>query len=196
MLGCWLTYFVGRPEFGKVILFFGPANKPTLLCFYNMSSEFAELVFVETPYSNDIDRNVRYLMLCGFDAATRHELGVNTHGSMTQHPCCPTYFVPDNSQKWNVLTREGAINLGQALRVAAKKTVFYEDLGWSTGMKAGLERQARLALRGSQTRRAQSLVVQVRTHYASFHRRLAFRQGLLVAPCYKVSLNANTYYMC
>jgi hypothetical protein len=104
-----------------------------------MSSEFAELVFVETPYSNDIDRNVRYLMLCGFDAATRHELGVNTHGSMTQHPCCPTYFVPDNSQKWNVLTREGAIHLGQALRVAAKKTVFYEDLGWSTGMKAGLE---------------------------------------------------------
>ena len=104
-----------------------------------MSSELAELVFIETPYSGDIDRNVRYLMLCGFDAAARHELGVSTHGSMTQHPACKSYFVPDGDAKWDVMTREGAIQLGQALRVAAKKTVFYEDLGWSRGMKAGIE---------------------------------------------------------
>jgi len=104
-----------------------------------MSSELAELVFIETPYSGDIDRNVRYLMLCGFDAAARHELGVSTHGSMTQHPTCKSYFVPDGDAKWDVMTREGAIQLGQALRMAAKKTVFYEDLGWSRGMKAGME---------------------------------------------------------
>ena len=114
----------------------------TSICFVvktKMSSEFAALVFIETPYSNDIDRNVRYLMLCGFDAAARHELGVSTHGSMTQHPACKTYFVPDGDPKWDVLTRDGAIELGQALRMAAKKTVFYEDLGWSRGMKAGMQ---------------------------------------------------------
>jgi hypothetical protein len=31
----------------------------------------AKVVFVESPYSGDIDRNVRYLMLCGHDSFMR-----------------------------------------------------------------------------------------------------------------------------
>ena len=99
----------------------------------------SKLVFVESPYSGNTDLHVRYLMLCHLDAAARNEMPVSTHNCMTQHPMCQTYYVPDNHAKWDVLTRERAIDMGQALRLRCDETIFYEDMGWSSGMNAALE---------------------------------------------------------
>ena len=35
-----------------------------------------------------------------------------------------------------MLTRERAIDMGQVLRLRCNETIFYEDMGWSSGMKA------------------------------------------------------------
>ena len=45
------------------------------------------VIMIESPYSGDSDRNIRYLVLCGFDDAILHdECGYASHGWMTQHP--------------------------------------------------------------------------------------------------------------
>lgn len=97
------------------------------------------LVFVESPYSGDIDRHVRYLKLCKYDAWARGELGVASHDDMTQHPVCAAWYVSDYDRKWDVYTRAQAIEGAQALRHTCAKTVIYTDLGMSTGMKYGIE---------------------------------------------------------
>jgi len=94
---------------------------------------------IETPYSGDIDRNVRYLLLCMAEAGMLYnELPYATHSYMTQHPRCKTMYVSDYDPKWNVWTRESAIEAGQRMRHRCDRTVFYIDLGWSNGMKAAL----------------------------------------------------------
>jgi hypothetical protein len=97
------------------------------------------VVFIESPYSGDIDRNIRYLALCCFDAALKDECPYASHGLMTQHPRCKNFFVSDYDKKWDVLTREQAIDMAQRIRRRTDKTVFYTDLGWSSGMKAAKE---------------------------------------------------------
>jgi len=93
---------------------------------------------IESPYSGQIDRNIRYLALCGFDAAIKYdEVAYASHGLMTQHPRAKQLFVSDD--KWDVLTREKAIEMSQRIRHRCDKTVFYVDLGWSSGMKAAKE---------------------------------------------------------
>jgi len=95
------------------------------------------VVVIESPYSGDIDRNIRYLALCGFDAALLHdELAYASHAWMTQHPRAKGLFVSDYDPKWDVLTRNQAIALSQRMRHLATMTVFYVDLGWSSGMMA------------------------------------------------------------
>ena len=55
------------------------------------------VVMIESPYSGDIDRNIRYLALCGFDSAILHdECAYASHGWMTQHPRSKDFFV----SKW------------------------------------------------------------------------------------------------
>lgn len=97
------------------------------------------LVFVESPYSGDIDRNVRYLLLCTYDCWVRDEFPTHSHGCMTQHPAKRDFFVSDYDPAWDVYTREAAIDGAHALRRACSKTIFYTDLGWSSGMKDGLK---------------------------------------------------------
>ena len=97
------------------------------------------MVFVESPYSGDIDRNMRYLQLAKLDAKARNEFPVASHDNMTMHPRCATFFVPDNDNKWETWTREEAIETAQQLRHMCAMTVFYADIKWSSGMKAGLE---------------------------------------------------------
>ena len=103
------------------------------------SAGTGKCVFLESPYSGDVDRNLRYLMLCGFDAFARGEMAVATHSSMTAHPCALHYFVSDYDKKWDVFSREEAIARGQVLRKRCDNTVFYQDLGWSRGMLSALE---------------------------------------------------------
>lgn len=92
---------------------------------------------IESPYSGDIDRNIRYLNLCIADAGLlRNEVSYASHLAMTQHPRCKKFYVSDFVEKWNVLTREQAIDASQRVRRRCDKTVFYTDLGWSGGMNA------------------------------------------------------------
>ena len=97
------------------------------------------LVFVESPYSGDIDRHIRYLLLCNYDCWARAEYPVNSHGNMTQHPAKSDFFVSDYEPEWDIYTREEAIEGSHVLRNVCNKTIFYEDLGWSSGMKYALE---------------------------------------------------------
>lgn len=99
----------------------------------------ASLIFIESPYSGDIDRHVRYLQLYGFDAYHRGEMPCSSHGMMTLHPAKRDFFVSDYEPEWDVFTRDEAITRAHALRHACSKTIFYIDFGMSSGMKAGLE---------------------------------------------------------
>lgn len=95
---------------------------------------------IESPYSGDIDRHIRYLALCGFDAAVLNdECYYASHGLMTQHPRAKNVFVSDYDKKWDILRRDQAIELSQRIRKRCDKTVFYTDLGWSYGMKMAKE---------------------------------------------------------
>jgi hypothetical protein len=92
------------------------------------------MVMLETPYSGNLDRNLRYLMLCGFDAYARGEMPVATHAFMTTHPAARHYYVSNYAREWDVYSREQAIVRGQVLRRRCDLTVMYDDLGMSTGM--------------------------------------------------------------
>lgn len=94
------------------------------------------VVMLESPYSGNIDRNLRYLALCGIETTSLYdECYYASHGLMTQHPRSKNFFVSDYEPKWDVLTRDTAIELSQRIRIRCDKTVFYVDLGWSSGMK-------------------------------------------------------------
>ena len=64
-------------------------------------------MFIESPYSGDVDRNLRYLMICGMDAFARGEMPVSTHSSMTTHPAAKHYYVSDYAKVGRVLARSG-----------------------------------------------------------------------------------------
>ena len=96
-------------------------------------------VFLESPYSGDIDRNVRYLKLCKYDCWVRNEMPCASHDDMTQHPAKLDFYVSDYDKEWDVYTRDEAINGSHSLRKLCIKTVFYIDLGWSSGMKSALK---------------------------------------------------------
>lgn len=100
---------------------------------------FRECVFVESPYSGDIDRNIRYLKLCKYDCWARGEMPCSSHDDMTQHPVKLDFYASDYEKKWDIYTREGAINGAHSLRILCSKTVFYVDLGFSDGMKSAIE---------------------------------------------------------
>jgi len=101
--------------------------------------EYRECVFVESPYSGDIDRNVRYLKFCKYDCWARGEMPCSSHDDMTQHPAKKDFYVSDYDEQWTIYGRDGAIEGAHSLRALCAKTVFYTDRGISTGMKAGIE---------------------------------------------------------
>lgn len=102
--------------------------------------EKGEIVMIESPYSGDIDRNVRYLQLAMLETGVIYgQLAYASHSYMTQHPLHKNYFVCDYNPKWDVLTRDQAIEMSQRMRHRCDQTIFYTDLGWSSGMKAALK---------------------------------------------------------
>jgi hypothetical protein len=108
-----------------------PADTPA-----DTSSVFpSNIEFIESPYSGNVMKHLRYLSLCGIDSFLRGYMPVSTHGSMTIHPACKELFVHDD---WNIFGRNAAIQRANDLRAVCEKTVFYVDLGWSTEMKHAL----------------------------------------------------------
>jgi hypothetical protein len=94
-----------------------------------------DIVFLESPYSGNIDTNTRYASACAIECAVvRDELAYASHLQMTQHPRAKNVFVSDYDDKWDTLTRDQAIKMSQRMRERCDMTVFYVDLGWSKGM--------------------------------------------------------------
>jgi len=86
-------------------------------------------VTVESPYAGDIERNLRYLRACMRDCLLRGEAPFASHALYTQ-PGVLRDEIPAE--------RELGIEAGFAWRAAADATIFYQDLGTTRGMLAGL----------------------------------------------------------
>ena len=87
------------------------------------------LVMLESPYSGDIDRNIRYLDLALVDSELNYnECPYASHAVMTRHPRAKSYFVSDYDDKWNILTRDNAIKVSQNFRHVCTKSVFIQIL--------------------------------------------------------------------
>lgn len=96
------------------------------------------VVIIESPYSGDIERNIRYAQEAMTDSRKRGEIPIVPHLLWTQHHLAPNYFVHDNDPKYEVCGRETSINHIKELRRRADKVVFYIDYGYSSGMEIGL----------------------------------------------------------
>lgn len=84
-------------------------------------------VIVESPYRGDIERNKAYLKVCMLDSISRGEAPSASHKLYTD-------VLDDNNEE----ERRLGIELGFAWLKAADLVAFYEDYGFSPGMKACL----------------------------------------------------------
>lgn len=94
-------------------------------------------VIVESPYAGDIERNVQYAREALADCLRRGEAPFASHLLYTQ---------PGVLRDEVVEERALGITAGFAWRAAADATVFYVDLGWSSGMKAARQHCLEAAL--------------------------------------------------
>lgn len=93
-------------------------------------------VILETPYAGDVPLHLRYLRACMRDCLLRGEAPFASHHLYTA-PGVLRDEIPDE--------RIHGISAGFAWRTLAHKTVFYVDLGWSTGMHMGRDACGRIA---------------------------------------------------
>lgn len=94
-------------------------------------------VYVETPYSGNIEENVDYAIRCMRDCLARGEAPFLSHLLYTQAPE-GRGFVADDSEHVTSVGRHAAINAAQEWRKVADATVVYTDRGMSGGMHAGI----------------------------------------------------------
>jgi hypothetical protein len=87
-------------------------------------------VVIESPFAGDVVRNLAYVRACMADCLQRGEAPYASHALYTQ-PGVLDDLKPEE--------RKLGIEAGFAWREAAERTVFYLDLGWSSGMKLGIE---------------------------------------------------------
>lgn len=103
-------------------------------------------VIIESPYGSPdpavVERNRRYLRACMHDCLVRGEAPFASHGLYTQ-PGVLDDNVPEE--------RTHGIEAGFAWREAADATVVYTDLGYSVGMKYGIDAAEKLRLTGIST---------------------------------------------
>ena len=86
-------------------------------------------VVVESPYAGDLELNGRYLDACLADCFRRGESPYASH-----------VLGPRALKDADPAERKQGIEAGFAWADVADAIVFYVDLGWSTGMKAALEK--------------------------------------------------------
>jgi hypothetical protein len=85
-------------------------------------------VCLESPYSGDRERNVRYLRACLLDSLERGEAPFASHGLYPP-------VLDDN----NPSERMMGLMAGALWRKVAEYTVVYTDLGISPGMEEGVQ---------------------------------------------------------
>lgn len=88
-----------------------------------------EAVVIESPFAGDVERNLRYVRAAMHDCLLRGEAPYASHALYTQ----PGVLDDNDSEE-----RELGIRAGFVYRSLCSKTVVYEDLGISTGMKYGI----------------------------------------------------------
>lgn len=97
-------------------------------------------VIVESPYSGDIELNIYYARLCMLDSYKRNEAPFLGHLLYTQiSKDMKDEFLHDEDEQKQLFGREHGLLCNYVWREKAKKTIFYTDLGWSSGMKQALE---------------------------------------------------------
>lgn len=84
-------------------------------------------VILESPFSGDVERNIRYARACVRDCLIRGESPIASHLLFTQEG-----ILRDE----NPIERELGIRAGLAWATRCDYPVFYTDLGWSFGMKS------------------------------------------------------------
>ena len=87
-------------------------------------------VIIESPYAGDVERNLRYLRAAMRDCLHRGEAPYASHALYTQ----PGVLDDDDPAE-----RALGIVAGFVWRAAADKTVVYQDLNMSSGMRQGIE---------------------------------------------------------
>ena len=88
-------------------------------------------VILESPYAGDIEKNTTYAKECMRDSVRRGEAPFASHLLYTQ-----SGVLDDSIAEERTLGIEAGLVWGDV----AEKTVVYEDLGISAGMKLGIER--------------------------------------------------------
>ena len=89
-----------------------------------------KLVYLESPYAGDVERNIKYARLCMKDSIDRGEYPFASHLLYTQEN-----ILDDNDP----VERTLGIVAGFAFAKLCSKTVIYADLGISNGMMLGIE---------------------------------------------------------
>jgi hypothetical protein len=95
-----------------------------------MSTDW-KLTIVESPYAGNVEHNLAYVRAAMADCLKRGESPYASHALLTQ-----AGVLDDNLPEERTLGIEAGFAWGPAADVVA----FYTDLGWSRGMKGGLER--------------------------------------------------------
>ena len=93
-------------------------------------------IILETPYAGAVATHLRYLRAAMYDCLMRGEAPFASHH---------LYTAPGVLRDEVAVEREHGIRAGFAWRSLATKSVFYVDLGWSTGMRIGLNATAALS---------------------------------------------------
>jgi len=88
------------------------------------------IVIIESPYAGDVERNTTYLRAALLDSLLRGEAPYASHGLYTQDG-----VLDDTIQE----ERDLGIQAGFVFRHVAQRTVVYDDLGISEGMRLGIE---------------------------------------------------------
>lgn len=89
-----------------------------------------KLVYLESPYAGDVEKNIKYARLCMKDSINRGEYPFASHLLYTQEN------ILDDSDP---VERTLGIVSGFAFAKLCSKTVIYADLGISNGMMLGIE---------------------------------------------------------
>lgn len=107
-----------------------------------------KLVVVESPFSGDVEKNLAYVRAAMHDCLKRDEAPFAFHALYTQ----PGVLDNNISEE-----RDLGIDAGFEWSLYAETIVFYIDRGWSSGMKAALERAQFFQRQGKVTIRTRSL---------------------------------------
>ena len=89
-----------------------------------------KLVYLESPYAGNVEKNIKYARLCMKDSLDRGEYPFASHLLYTQEN-----ILNDNDP----VERTLGIEAGFSFAKLCSKTVIYVDLGISNGMMLGIE---------------------------------------------------------